>query len=133
MFSGETVSGATLGAMTALRGHWPAIQALCDNYGILLHLDEVMCGTGRTGTYFAFEQEGIQPDIVTIGKRLGGGYAPFAGMLINGKSVDILKIGSSTFNHGQTYKAHPTSCAAVPAVQEILKRDQLVARCRLQG
>ncbi|KAF3038155.1 hypothetical protein E8E12_007388 [Didymella heteroderae] len=132
-FIGETVSGATLGAMAAPRGYWPAVRALCHKYGILLHVDEVMCGTGRTGTYFAFEQEGIQPDIVTIGKGLGGGYAPIAGMLINGKVVDILKAGSSTFNHGQTYQAHPTSCATALAVQEIVQREQLVNRCAKQG
>jgi adenosylmethionine-8-amino-7-oxononanoate aminotransferase len=130
---GETVSGATLGAMAAPRGYWPAIRALCDKYGILLHLDEVMCGTGRTGTYFAFEQEGIQPDIVTIGKGLGGGYAPIAGMLINSKVVDVLKAGSSAFNHGQTYQAHPTSCATALAVQDIVQREQLVNRCAKQG
>ncbi|KAL1645294.1 hypothetical protein SLS61_008363 [Didymella pomorum] len=132
-FIGETVSGATLGAMAAPRGYWPAIRALCDRYGILLHLDEVMCGTGRTGTYFAFEQEGIQPDIVTIGKGLGGGYAPIAGLLINSKIVDVLKAGSSTFNHGQTYQAHPTSCATALAVQEIVLRERLVGRCAKQG
>lgn len=119
--------------MAAPRGYWPAIRALCDRYGILLHLDEVMCGTGRTGTYFAFEQEGIQPDIVTIGKGLGGGYAPIAGLLINSKIVDVLKAGSSTFNHGQTYQAHPTSCATALAVQEIVLRERLVGRCAKQG
>ncbi|KAI1665825.1 Aminotransferase [Pyrenophora tritici-repentis] len=132
-FIGETVSGATLGAMAPPKGYWASIRTLCDKYGILLHLDEVMCGTGRTGTYFAFEQEGIQPDIVTIGKGLGGGYAPIASMLINRKIVDTLKRGSSTFNHGQTYQAHPTSCATALAVQEIIKRDQLVTRCAAQG
>ncbi|KAH7414565.1 aminotransferase class 3 [Phaeosphaeria sp. MPI-PUGE-AT-0046c] len=132
-FIGETVSGATLGAMAPPRGYWSSIRALCDRYGILLHLDEVMCGMGRTGTYFAFEQENVQPDIVTIGKGLGGGYAPIAGMLINQKVVRALKAGSSAFNHGQTYQAHPTSCATALAVQKIVKRDQLVTRCATQG
>ncbi|RYN45427.1 putative aminotransferase [Alternaria tenuissima] len=132
-FIGETVSGATLGAMASPKGYWPSVRTLCDKYGILLHLDEVMCGTGRTGTYFAFEQEDIQPDIVTIGKGLGGGYAPIAGMLINRKIVDALKEGSSAFNHGQTYQAHPTSCATALAVQQIIKRDHLVNRCAVQG
>ena len=103
--------------MASPKGYWPSVRTLCDKYGILLHLDEVMCGTGRTGTFFAFEQEDIQPDIVTIGKGLGGGYAPIAGMLINRKIVDALKEGSSAFNHGQTYQAHPTSCATALAVQ----------------
>jgi adenosylmethionine-8-amino-7-oxononanoate aminotransferase len=119
--------------MAPPKGYWSSIRAVCDKYGILLHLDEVMCGMGRTGTYFAFEQEGIQPDIVTIGKGLGGGYAPIAGMLINQKIVCTLKAGSSSFNHGQTYQAHPTSCATALAVQQIVKRDQLVTRCAAQG
>lgn len=88
---------------------------------------------GRTGTYFAFEQEDVKPDIVTVGKGLEGGYAPIAGMLINRKVVDALKKGSSAFNHGQTYQAHPTSCATALAVQNIVRRDKLVAKCRLQG
>jgi adenosylmethionine-8-amino-7-oxononanoate aminotransferase len=119
--------------MAPPRGYWSSIRAICDKYGILLHLDEVMCGMGRTGTYFAFEQEGVQPDIVTIGKGLGGGYAPIAGMLINEKIVRTLKAGSSIFNHGQTYQAHPTSCATALAVQKIVKRDQLVTKCATQG
>lgn len=131
--SGETVSGATLGAMPAPRGYWPLVRALCNKYGILLHLDEVMCGMGRTGTYYAFEQENVLPDIVTIGKGLGGGYAPIAGMLINGKIVNALKQGTSSFNHGQTYQAHPLTCATALAVQRIVLRDGLVSRCAEQG
>ncbi|CAK7202852.1 hypothetical protein SEUCBS139899_005579 [Sporothrix eucalyptigena] len=111
-FIGETVSGAALGSMPAPKGYWPAIRKLCDKYGILLHLDEVMCGTGRLGTYFAFEQEGdIRPDIVTLGKGLGGGYAPIAGMLINDRIVQGLRQGTSAFNHGHTYQAHPVTVA----------------------
>lgn len=92
-----------------------------------------MCGMGRTGSYFAFEQEGILPDLVTIGKGLGGGYAPIAAMLINGRIVDALRQGTSAFNHGHTYQSHPVSCAAALSVQKIVKRDGLVARCAAQG
>ena len=121
--------------MPAPKGYWSAIRALCDKYGILLHLDEVMCGTGRVGTYFAFEQEGatVKPDIVTLGKGLGSGYAPIAGMLINDKIVLSLRQGTSAFNHGQTYQAHPVSCAAGLAVQKIVKRDGLVQRVASLG
>ncbi|KAF7562062.1 hypothetical protein G7046_g2075 [Stylonectria norvegica] len=132
-FIAEPVVGATLGCMAAPAGYWSGVRALCDKYGILLHLDEVMCGSGRTGTYFAFEQEGIKPDLVTIGKGLGGGYAPIAGMLINQRIVDGLKQGTSAFNHGHTYQAHPVSCAAALAVQRILNRDGLVLRCAQKG
>lgn len=131
--SGEPVSGAALGAMPAPKGYWSAIRALCSKYGILLHLDEVMCGMGRTGTYFAFEQEGIKPDIVTIGKGLGGGYAPTSAMLVNDKILDVLRKGTSSFNHGHTYQAHPVSCAVALKVQQIVKRDGLVERCAEKG
>ena len=92
-----------------------------------------MCGTGRTGTFFAFEQEGIQPDIVTIGKGLGGGYIPISAMLLSSKVTDALRQGTSAFNHGQTFQAHPVACATALAVQNILKRDRLVERCAESG
>lgn len=121
--------------MPAPKGYWSAIRALCDKYGILLHLDEIMCGAGRVGTYFAFEQEGaaVKPDIVTLGKGLGSGYAPIAGMLINDKIVQNLRQGTSAFNHGQTYQAHPVSCAAGLAVQKIVNRDGLIQRVASLG
>jgi adenosylmethionine-8-amino-7-oxononanoate aminotransferase len=131
--SGETVSGAALGGMPAPYGYWLAIRALCDRYGILLHLDEVMCGMGRTGTYFAFEQEGIKPDIVTVGKGLGGGYQPISAMLVNEKILNVLRQGTSSFNHGHTFQAHPVGCATALKVQQIIKRDRLVERCAEQG
>ncbi|KLU86862.1 hypothetical protein MAPG_05870, partial [Magnaporthiopsis poae ATCC 64411] len=89
-FVAETVVGATSGCVAPPKGYFAAVQKLCHKYGILLILDEVMCGMGRTGTYFAFEQEDVQPDIVTIGKGLGGGFAPIAGLLISGKVVNAL-------------------------------------------
>jgi adenosylmethionine-8-amino-7-oxononanoate aminotransferase len=119
--------------MAAPKGYWKLVRNICNKYGILLHLDEVMCGMGRTGTYYAFEQEEVIPDVVTIGKGLGGGYAPIAGILINRKIVDALRIGSSAFNHGQTYQAHPTSCATALAVQKIVHREGLVAKCAKSG
>ncbi|KAL2866134.1 adenosylmethionine-8-amino-7-oxononanoate aminotransferase [Aspergillus lucknowensis] len=133
MFSGETVVGATTGCVAAPRGYWRGIRELCSRYGILLHLDEVMCGAGRTGSYFAFEREGICPDIVTLGKGLGGGYIPVAAMLVSGGVVDVLRRGSSVFNHGHTYQAHPVACAAALAVQRVLRRERLVERCAVQG
>ena len=96
-------------------------------------MDEIMCGSGRCGTYFAFEQEGVVPDITTLGKGLGGGFAPIAAMAINQKVVDTLKTGSSVFNHGHTYQAHPMTCAIALAVQKILKREQLIDRVITQG
>lgn len=121
--------------MTAPRGYFSGVRSLCDKYGILLHLDEVLCGMGRTGSYFAFEQEdgGVLPDIVTIGKGLGGGYVPLAAMLVNERIVDTLRQGTSIFNHGHTFQAHPTACSAALAVQNIIRREGLVSRCAQIG
>lgn len=90
------------------------MKAVCDRHGALLIFDEVMCGIGRTGTLHAWEQEGIVPDIQTIGKGLGGGYVPVAGILINHKVVDALGRGTGSFVHGQTYQGHPVACAKQP-------------------
>jgi adenosylmethionine-8-amino-7-oxononanoate aminotransferase len=134
-FVAETVVGATAGCLTAPRGYFSGVRRLCDKYGILLILDEVMCGTGRTGTYFAFEQEGkdVVPDIVTIGKGLGGGYAPIAGIMIRKGIVDSLRRGSASFNHGHTYQAHPMSCAVALAVQKVIRDEDLVKSCAAKG
>lgn len=80
--------------MPAVVGYFKAVRAVCDKFGALLILDEVMCGMGRTGTLHAWEQEGVVPDIQTIGKALGGGYQPIAGILINRRIIDALATGS---------------------------------------
>lgn len=105
-FVAEPVVGATSGCVSAPPGYFAAMREVCDRHGALLILDEVMCGVGRTGTFFAFEQEGVVPDIMTIGKGLGGGYAPIAAVLASRKVVDVLKKGTGGFNHGHTYQAH---------------------------
>ena len=125
-FIAEPVVGATSGCTTAPKGYFKGVRRVCDKYGILLILDEIMCGMGRTGTLFAFEQEEVVPDLVTVGKGLGGGYAPIAGVLMHEKIIDVLKRGTSVFNHGQTYQAHPVACAATLAVQKIVRREGLV-------
>lgn len=84
-----------LGCVPALPGYFEAVKAVCDKYGALLILDEVMCGMGRTGTLHAWEQEGVAPDIQTIGKCLGGGYQPVSGVLASHKVIDALLAGSS--------------------------------------
>ena len=132
-FIAEPVVGATAGCMPAPAGYFKAVRKVCDKYGILLILDEVMCGMGRCGTQFAFEPERIVPDILTIGKGLGGGYAPIAGVLVSKKVVNGLRNGTGMFNHGHTFQAHPLSCATALAVQKIIKRDGLVERCKAMG
>ena len=134
-FIAEPVVGATTGCVPAPPGYFRAVRDICNKHGILLILDEVMCGMGRTGSLFAFEQEGegVVPDIMTMGKGLGGGYAPIAGVLVNKKVVDVLRAGTGGFNHAQTYQAHAVSCATALAVQKIVQRDGLVERCKRMG
>ncbi|RFU80301.1 ornithine aminotransferase [Trichoderma arundinaceum] len=133
-FVAETVGGATAACITPPKGYFEGVRKVCDRYGILLILDEIMCGSGRTGTFFAFEQDGdIRPDLLTLGKGLGGGYAPIAGVLVGQKVVDVLRRGTASFVHGHTYQAHPVSCAAGLAVHRVMKRDNLVAKCFEKG
>jgi adenosylmethionine-8-amino-7-oxononanoate aminotransferase len=114
-------------------GYFRAVREVCDRHGVLLILDEVMCGMGRTGTLHACEQEAIAPDLMTIAKGLGGGYAPIGAVLVSGRIVEALKAGSGAFVHGQTYNGHPLACAAALAVQRVVRRDNLLANVRVQG
>ena len=132
-FVAEPVVGATLGAVPALPGYFKAMREVCDRHGVLLILDEVMCGMGRTGTLFACEQDGVRPDIVTIAKGLGAGYQPIGATLVSDRIFQAIKDGSGFFQHGHTYLGHPTACAAALAVQEIIQDDGLLAKVNQQG
>ena len=132
-FVAETVSGATLGAVPAVPGYFRRIREICDRYGVLLILDEVMCGMGRTGSLFAYEQEGIAPDMVVIAKGLGGGYQPIGATLVSKKIFDAFGKGSGFFQHGHTYLGHPIACAAALAVQKTIKAEGLLANVVKQG
>ena len=132
-FIAETVVGATLGAAPAVPDYFKRVREICDRHGILLILDEVMCGMGRTGTLHACEQEGISPDIMVIAKGLGGGYMPIGAMLLQKKIFDVIAKGSGAFQHSHTYMGHPLACAAALAVQQVIRRDNLLANVRRQG
>lgn len=132
-FVAETVVGATLGAVPAVPGYFKRIRDVCDRHGILLIIDEVMCGMGRTGTLHAVEQEGIAPDLMTIAKGLGGGYQPVGAVLASHKIVDAIKRGSGMFQHGHTYIGHPVGAAAALAVQKVIRRDGLLEKVRQDG
>ncbi|HRO58602.1 MAG TPA: aspartate aminotransferase family protein [Burkholderiaceae bacterium] len=132
-FVAETVGGATSGALTAPPGYFRGVRELCDRHGILLLLDEVMCGMGRTGTLHACEQEDIAPDLMTIAKGLGGGYQPIGAVLVQSRIVDAIGKGSGFFQHGHTYLGHAVACAAALAVQQVIRRDRLLERVREQG
>lgn len=109
------------------------MKAICEKYGALFILDEVMCGMGRCGTLHAWEDEGVVPDLQTIGKALGGGYAPVSGLLISEKIVQAMDKGTGVFRHGQTYQGHPVACAAALAVQKTIKEENLLENVRAMG
>ncbi|MCT4558640.1 MAG: aspartate aminotransferase family protein [Pelagimonas sp.] len=115
-FIAEPVVGATAGALAPVPGYFKRIREICDRYGILMILDEVMCGMGRTGTLFACEQDGVTPDIVCIAKGLGAGYQPIGAMICSGRIYDAIETGSGFFQHGHTYIGHPVACAAADVV-----------------
>ncbi|MGB1176516.1 MAG: aspartate aminotransferase family protein, partial [Candidatus Puniceispirillaceae bacterium] len=132
-FVAEPVVGATLGAVPAAEGYFTRIREICDRHGVLLILDEVMCGMGRTGHLFASEADDVRPDIVTIAKGLGAGYQPVGAMLCSGEIYRTIGAGSGFFQHGHTYLGHPTACAAALAVVTTLLDEQLIGRVQVQG
>ena len=111
-FVAETVVGATAGAVPPVADYFKRIRAICDRYGVLLILDEVMCGMGRTGTMHACEQEGIAPDLMAIAKGLGGGYQPIGAVLLGKHIFEAFADGTGFFQHGHTYMGHPMAAAA---------------------
>jgi adenosylmethionine-8-amino-7-oxononanoate aminotransferase len=129
-FIAETVVGATLGAVPPVAGYFQKIREICDRHDILLILDEVMAGSGRTGTYFAFEQDDVHPDIVTIAKGLGGGYQAIGATIVRGFVHDAIVETFDFFEHGHTYIGHATACAAALAVSNVIDRDDLLANVR---
>lgn len=125
-FVAEPVVGATLGAVPPTPGYFEGIREVCNRYGITLIFDEVMCGMGRTGSLFAYEQERIQPDIVVIAKGLGGGYQPIAALMASKAMHDVIMNGSGFFQHGHTYLGHPVACAAACAVLDVMAKEKLI-------
>ncbi|EPC00549.1 hypothetical protein L861_06300 [Litchfieldella anticariensis FP35 = DSM 16096] len=132
-FVAEPVVGATMGAVPPVPGYFRRVREVCDRHGVLLILDEVMCGMGRTGTLFAAEQEGISADLITIAKGLGAGYQPIGATLVSGRIHDAIANGSGFFQHGHTYIGHATACAAALAVQRAIESRDLLPRVRRLG
>ncbi len=132
-FMAEPVVGATLGAVTAVDGYYQRVREICDQYGVLLILDEVMCGMGRTGHLFACDHDGVAPNILCIAKGLGAGYQPIGAMLCSGKIYDAIRNGSGFFQHGHTYIGHPVATAAALAVVTELTERDLPARAGVMG
>lgn len=122
-----------MGCVPSVPGYFKAMKYVCDKYGALFILDEVMSGMGRCGTLHAWEEEDVVPDMQTIGKGLGGGYAPVAGLLIGERVVDALDKGTGSFRHGHTYQGHPVSSAAALAVQRVIQKYNLLDNVKAMG
>jgi adenosylmethionine-8-amino-7-oxononanoate aminotransferase len=127
----EPVVGSSLGVVAAPPGYLRRVREICDRHDVLLIADEIMCGSGRTGSYFAHEHDEIVPDMVTLAKGIGGGYVPLAAVVIrSGVAGTLVDAG---FAHGHTYIGHPLACAAGLAVQRVIDRDRLLMRVTEYG
>ncbi len=129
----ETIVGATLGAVPAVESYFKTIREICDRHQVLLIMDEVMAGCGRSGSYFAFEQEGITPDMVTLAKGLGGGYQPIGAVISQGFIHQGIVDAYGAFAHGHSYVGHATVAAAGLAVMQVLEDENLLAKVQQTG
>jgi hypothetical protein len=132
-FVAETVVGATAGCVPPVPGYFKRIRQICDQYGILLILDEVMCGLGRTGARYSCTQEGIAPDLLVVAKSLGAGYQPISATLVSEKVFTTIRDSRGYFIHGHSYQAHALACAAALAVQRLIREQNLIANVAKQG
>ncbi|CDG81150.1 aspartate aminotransferase family protein [Janthinobacterium agaricidamnosum] len=124
-FIGEPVQGAG-GVVIPPATYWPEIQRICDKYGVLLIADEVICGFGRLGTWFASELFGIKPDLITFAKGVTSGYVPLGGVLVGDRVANVLIRQGGEFAHGFTYSGHPVACAAALENIRIIEDEKLV-------
>ncbi|WP_107313474.1 aspartate aminotransferase family protein [Burkholderia metallica] len=132
-FVAETVVGATAGAVPPVRTYLKKIRAVCDKYGVLLILDEIMSGMGRTGYLYACEEDGVAPDLLTIAKGLGAGYQPIGATLVSDRIYRTIVDGSGFFQHGHTYLGHATACAAALEVQRVIAEEHLLDNVKARG
>jgi hypothetical protein len=126
-FIAETVSGPSLGIYAPPPGYWKVIREICDQHTVLLIQDEVMCGLGRTGRWFASEHYAISPDIVILGKGLGGGAIALSAAGVQAAHFDALQ-SADGFVHGGTYSHHPVAAAVGLATLTILEQEKLIER-----
>lgn len=130
-FIAEPIVGSSLGVVGPVSGYFNQVRRICDDNEILLISDEVMCGSGRTGSYFAHHNENFVPDIVTLAKGIGGGYMPLAAVVL--AEHVATQLSDSGFAHGHTYVGHAAACAAGVAVQRVIDRENLLSRTRRLG
>jgi adenosylmethionine-8-amino-7-oxononanoate aminotransferase len=129
----EPIVGAAGGVVPAPDGYAQAIQAVCRKYDVLMIADEVMCGSGRSGTWRALEHEHVVPDIMCIAKGLAGGYIPLGATLVTAQVAAPIRSEHGAFMTGHTFTGHTAACAAGLAVQHIVERDRLLDRVRTAG
>ena len=132
-FVAETVVGATAGAVVAVPGYFGRIREICDRYGIHLILDEVMCGTGRTGSMMAYQQEHITPDMVTMAKGLAAGYQPIGALLCTNKLIALIRDNSGYFQHGHPFMGHAQAVPVSIATQKIIRSEGLLPKVVARG
>jgi adenosylmethionine-8-amino-7-oxononanoate aminotransferase len=129
----ETVSGTSTGASCAPPNYFRRVQKMCREHDILMIADEVLCGVGRTGSFYAAEQEFFEPDLLVLGKGLNGGYAPLSALLTRTDLVDEIAANSGAFMHAQTYVNTPSSVAAGLGVVRFLDRHRVIEKSRDVG
>ena len=128
-FIGEPIMGAG-GVKVPPASYWPEIQRICRKYDVLLMLDEVITGYGRTGNWFAAQTFGIEPDTISTAKALTSGYQPLSALLVSDRIASVLEEKGGEFFHGYTYSGHPVACAVAMANLDIIEKEGLVERVR---
>lgn len=129
----EPVVGAAGGCVPAPKGYAKRVREICDKYGVIMISDEVMCGSGRTGTWRALEEDGVEPDVMSIAKGLAAGYLPLGAAIYNDKVADAIHGTHGAPMTGHTFTAHTACCAAGVAVQKIVEREKLVERVKAKA
>jgi adenosylmethionine-8-amino-7-oxononanoate aminotransferase len=132
-FLAEPVIGSSAGASLPPPGYFEKVQALCRKHGILIVADEVLCGAGRTGKFFASEHFGLEPDVITLGKGINGGYVPVSALLVHDKHLREMKNGTGYFVHMQTYMQSPSMAAAGLACLDYMERHKLIENSASTG
>jgi len=128
-FIGEPIQGAG-GVIIPPSTYWPAIQRICKKYGILLIVDEVICGFGRTGQWFGSDTFAIEGDLMTLAKGLSSGYQPVSAVMVSDRVADALDAHDDEFSHGYTYSGHPVACAVALKNIQILRNERIIDNAR---
>jgi adenosylmethionine-8-amino-7-oxononanoate aminotransferase len=133
-FLAEPISGSSVGCVPPPKGYFPAIKRVLDKHGILLAMDEVMCGTGRSGTLYAWQgvSEGVKPDIVSMAKNLGAGYVTVSGVMVGPRIVDPIR-AAGAWKNSHTYQNHPINCAVALAVLRKIEGKGLLDNVNARG